>query len=301
MLKISQIYSCAVWNVYSIRKNPRIFCGFLLGLCLCFFLMQRIIECSTMFDTNIQLFELFIWCFADADSILFVSLAVLLFLFQIPRLDTPAYYLIFRKGRANWLLGQVLTSVIISLVYTLFLLGASMLFTLHSGHVLGSNQWSDTATILSFAPENFEVALTVVRKTIKLTTPYPCAATIFSLMAQYILFLTLLNLVFSIRLGKKAGIAAVIAVSLYAYLLNPQKLTMLLHIPEEVQYIANVLAAWISPLNHATYALHSFGYGNFPSIGQSHMVLGGMNLALLLSSYFSITHTEHIFLGGSHE
>ena len=146
--------------------------------------MQRIIECSILFHTDIQIFEPFIWCFADVDNILFVSLAILLFLFQIPRLDTPACYLIFRKGKADWLLGQVLTSVLISFAYTMFLLGSSMLLALRGGNVIWSDQWSDTATILSFAPENFEVALTVVRKTIKLTTPYDCAATIYFQKAQ---------------------------------------------------------------------------------------------------------------------
>ena len=90
MCKADRICSCAQWNLYSMRKNPRVFCGFLLGFCLCCFLMQRIIECSILFHTDIQIFEPFIWCFADVDSILFVSLAILLFLFQIPRLDTPA-------------------------------------------------------------------------------------------------------------------------------------------------------------------------------------------------------------------
>lgn len=301
MCKANRIYSCAQWNLYSIRKNPRIFCGFLLGFCLCCFLMQRIMECSILFHTDIQIFELFIWCFADSDSILFVSLAILLFLFQIPRLDTPAYYLIFRKGKMDWLLGQALTSALVSLSYTMFLLGSSMLLALGGSNVVWGNQWSDTATILSFAPENFQVALTVVRKTIKLTTPYDCAATIFFLMAQYILFLTLLNLLFSLMCGKKAGIVAVIVASLYGYLLNPEKLTVLLHVPEEVRYIANVIAAWASPLNHATYAMHRFGYGGFPSMLQSHMVFGILNLGLLLGSCFSVRNTERIFLGGSHD
>lgn len=301
MCKADRICSCAQWNLYSIRKNPRIFCGFLLGFCLCCFLMQRIMECSVLFHTDIQIFELFIWCFADSDSILFVSLAILLFLFQIPRLDTPAYYLIFRTGKMDWLLGQALTSVLVSLSYTMFLLGSSMLLALDGSNVVWGNQWSDTATILSFAPENFQVALTVVRKTIKLTTPYDCAATIFFLMAQYILFLTLLNLLFSLMCGKKAGIVAVIVASLYGYLLNPEKLTVLLHVPEEVRYIANVIAAWASPLNHATYAMHRFGYGGFPSMLQSHMVFGILNLGLLLGSCFSVRNTERIFLGGSHD
>ncbi len=299
MLNKSHVLSCTLWNLRSMRKNPRTICGFVLGFCLCFFLTQRIIELAGIFHTDIQIFEPFIWCFADAESILFASLAILLPLSQMPQLDAPAYYLVFRKGRINWLLGQILTAVIISFTYTLLLLGSAMILTLHRSFL--NNQWSDTATVLSFAPEQFEVALTVVRKTVKLTTPYHCAGAIFFLVAQYILFLTFLNLIFSLRHGKKAGITAVIVVSLYAYLLNPDKLMSALNIPQEIKYMANIIAAWISPLNHAAYAMHNFGYGNFPSIMQSHLVFLILNIVLLACSYRIVKKSEFMFSGGSHD
>lgn len=299
MFNISHILSCTLWNLRSMRKNPRTICGLFLGFCLCFFLTQRILELADIFHTNIQIFEPFIWCFADADSILFASLAILLPLSQIPQLNAPAYYLIFRKGRINWLLGQILTSIIISFAYTLLLLGSTMLLTLHNSFI--NNQWSDTATILSFAPEHFEVALTVVRKTVKLTTPYYCVISIFLLVAQYVLFLTFLNLVFSLKRGKRSGITAVITFSLYAWLLNPEKLTGILDIPQEIVYIANIIAAWISPLNHAAYSMHNFDYGKFPSIMQSHLIFMIMNACLLVCSYRIVKNSEFMFLGGSHD
>lgn len=299
MFNIRDILSCALWNLRSMRKNPRTICGLFLGFGLCFFLTQRIIELAGIFHTNTEIFEPFIWCFADADSILFASLAILLPLSQMPQLNSPAYYLIFRKGRMNWLFGQILTAVIISFGYTLLLLGSAMVLTLHNS--FWHNAWSDTATILSFAPEEFEVALTVVRKTVKLTTPYDCVVMIFFLVAQYILFLTFVNLLFSLKFGKKSGMTAVIAVSLYAYLLNQDKLISVLHIPQEITYIAHTIAAWISPLNHAAYSMHSFGYGNFPSIVQSHLLFTVINVFLLLCSYHMVKHSEFIFLGGSHE
>ncbi len=299
MLNINHILSCTLWNIRSMRKNPRVICSAVLGFFLCFFLTQRTIELSRVFNSDIQIFEPFVWCFADAQSILFASLAILLPLSQIPRLDSPAYYLIFRKGYINWLLGQILTAVIISFTYTLFLLLSSMALTL--GNSFLANHWSDTATIMSFAPERFEVALTVVRKTIKLATPYYCTFVIFFLIAQYMLFLTLLNLVFSLKFGKKSGVTAVIVVSVYAYLLDPDKFVALLNIPKELEYIANILAAWLSPLNHAAYAMHNFGYGNYPSIMQSHMVFGCINVILLIVSYLIVKKSQLIFSGGTND
>ena len=229
---------------------------------------EKTVSLAHLFGTNIQVVEPFVWCFADSDSVLFASLALLLPLSQIPRLDAPASYLVFRAGRRNWILGQVVTTILVSIFYTVFLLISTCLLAL--GRVSLSNEWSDTATVMSFAPAQFEVALTVVRRTIKQTTPYACAGSIFLLMAQYMLLLSLLNLAVSLRFGKRAGMNVVIAVSLLSYLLTPERFMVWLGIEQEgLRYIANLCAAWLSPLQQATYTMHSFGYDQLPTITQS--------------------------------
>lgn len=65
--------------------------------------------------------------------------------------------------------------------------------------------------------------------------------------------------------------------------------------------MANIIAAWISPLNHAAYAMHNFGYGNFPSIMQSHLVFLILNIVLLACSYRIVKKSEIMFSGGSHD
>lgn len=294
-----EIGTCVLWDFRSMRRNPRVLLGYALGFCLCFFLTQRIIELSSRFHTDIQMLEPFIWCFADTDSILFASLALLLPLSQIPQLNVPTYYLVFRRGRANWICGQIATTVLISFSYALLLLVSSVLLT--AGNSFWANHWSDTATVVRFAPEQFEVALTVIRKTVKLTVPYDCAGIIFFLLMQYVLFLTLLNLAVSLRFGKRAGMTAVIAVSFGAYLLTPDQWMNWLHIPPQLEYMANTLAAWVSPLSHASYSMHSFGYGGFPSVLQSHAVFGCLNLGLLLLSYGTAKNMEFSFSGGFYE
>ena len=45
----------------------------------------------------------------------------------------------------------------------------------------------------------------------------------------------------------------------------------LLHISEEERYKLYVIAGWASPLRHATYHLHNFGYDMLPTIQESVM------------------------------
>ncbi|NLG37613.1 MAG: hypothetical protein GX549_06315 [Clostridiales bacterium] len=287
-----------MWNLRMLRRNPRLIMSLIMGFLICFLLTEKTISLSREFLTDIEIFEAFIWCFADSDSILFASLALLLLLSQIPRLDTPAAYLIFRVNRLNWLLGQALTAIIISFGYTLFLLVCSVALT--AGNAFTANRWSETATLLSFFPAAFEVALSVMRKTIKLTTPYASTISIFLLMAHYALLLTLLNLAVSLRYGKRAGMLAVIALSLAAYLTTPDRFMTWLQLDANLRYWANLLAAWLSPLMHATYIMHSFGYDRLPTIAQTHLLMGGVNLALMAVSFIGVRTAQFTFSGGDH-
>jgi len=280
-----------------LRKNPRLIMSLFIGFLICFLLTEKAISLSNEFLTDIQIFEPFIWCFADSDSILLASMALILLLSQFPRLDTPAAYLIFRTNRFSWLLGQVLTALVISIGYTLFLLLSSMVLTANKAFF--ENKWSDTATLLSFSPASFEAALIVVRKTIKQTTPYSAAINIFLLTAQYTLLLTTLNLAVSLRYGKKAGMFAMIFMSLLSYLMTPDRFMTWLQLNENVRYYANVLAVWFSPLQQSTYIMHNFGYDQLPTITQSHLLFSSINTALTAVSFYSVQKVQFTFTGGN--
>ncbi|NLC46281.1 MAG: hypothetical protein GX766_03930 [Firmicutes bacterium] len=297
MFSIKNVLQCLLWNLRMLRRNPRLIMGLFMGFLICFLLTEKTISLTNEFPTDIQVFEPFIWCFADSDSILFASLALILLLSQFPRLDTPAAYLVFRTNRLNWLLGQVLTAFVISIGYTLFLLISTVILT--SGNAYFENRWSDTATLLSFSPASFEVALIVVRKTIKLTTPWSATIHIFFLIAQYTLLLTTLNLAVSLRYGKKAGMFAIIFMSLLAYLLTPDRFMNWLQLSENIRYYANVLAAWLSPLQQSTFIMHNFGYDQLPTITQSHLIFGSINTALTAVSFYSVQKVQFSFTGGS--
>lgn len=300
MFRAKSVLSCILWNIRLLIKNLRFYLGLFLGLLICFLLTEKTLSLSEIFGTNIQILEPFIWCFADSDSVLFASLALLLPLSQVPRLDAPASYLIFRTGRLNWVVGQAGTVLLLSIFYTFFLLICTCILT--TGNVFLENCWSDTATVMSFAPDPFDAALHVVRSTVKQTTPYSCAAVIVSLMAQYILFLSLSNLAVSLCFGKRAGISFTIAISFTAYLLTPDRFMVWLELDERLTYIANLLAVWLSPLQQATYTMHSFGYDSLPTIPQTHFLMGGINILLFLLCTAASKHIRFLFRkGDEHE
>jgi hypothetical protein len=119
---------------------------------------------------------------------LYASLVLMLMLSAFPRLDAAGSYVSFRAGRRVWLLGQVLTVLVITLGYCL-LLTCSMLLGAERVHF--HNAWSDTATLLSFSPDGFDPASAVTRKMLKLMLPYPALMQIFVLLFLFMVTLFL--------------------------------------------------------------------------------------------------------------
>lgn len=297
MFSLRQSLVCAGWNLYSLRKNPRFYMSLLLGFLLCWLLTDKTMAVSRTYMTNVQLLEPFVWCYADDDSILFSALVMMLMLSAFPRLDTPASYLIFRTTRLNWLLGQVITVLVLTLGYTLMILLSSMVMCIGC-NMFVANSWSETATMLSFSPTSFEVALAVMRKTVKLTTPYGCALQVFLLLFQYVLLMSMLQLTCTLLKSRKAGIMAALVINFTGYVLTPDRFMTWLHLPSEMQYYANLLSAWLSPLQHATYTMHNFGYDLLPRVTTSHLLLGGCSALLLVIAVVCMKHYSFNFTGG---
>ena len=290
-------FVCAGWNLYSLRKNPRFYMSLLLGFLLCWLLTDKTMAISRTYLTNVQLLEPFVWCYADDDSILFAALVMMLMLSAFPRLDTPASYMIFRTKRTSWLMGQVLTVLILTLFYTLMILVSSMVMCIGCNVFMG-NHWSETATMLSFSPASFEVALAVMRKTVKLTTPYGCAVQIFLLLFQYVLLMAMIQLAFTVLKSRKAGVMAALIINFAGYVLTPDRFMAWMELPHEMQYYANLLSAWLSPLQHATYTMHNFGYDLLPRLHTSYLLLGGTALLLMVLSLRKMRSFSFSFTGG---
>ena len=107
-----------------------------------------------------------------------------------------------------------------------------------------------------------------------MSNPYNCPATIFLLITLYTLLAATLMMVFNLMKNKFGGVLSVFILNLYGLLLDPRTIGKILNIPEGVQYKSNVISGWISPLNHATYYMHNFGYDLLPRLWHSYLILG---------------------------
>lgn len=144
------------------------------------------------------------------------------------------------------------------------------------------NMWSETAAILGYSGAGKTVALPALVKTLEMSTPYECMATIFLLMLLYGLLMAFIMLAVNLFKGQRAGVVSVFVFSLYGFLLNPELIRTLFNLPTELMFKANVAAGWLSPLNHATYHMHNFGYDLLPRLWQTYAIFG----VLILLCFF---------------
>ena len=106
----------------------------------------------------------------------------------------------------------------------------------------------------------------------------------------YALLLAFLMLLCNLRFGQRGGVAAALGFSLYGYLLNPETIRALLDLPAELMYRANVAVGWLSPLNHATYHMHNFGYDLLPRLWQTEGKVRKTNRCTFMNRQQGIIH-----------
>ena len=91
-------------------------------------------------------------------------------------------------------------------------------------------------------------------------------------MLLYALIMVSLMLLCNLRFGQMGGVLAAFGFSVYGILLDPKTVRMIFRIPDYEAYKANVWVGWISPLNHATFHMHNFGYDLLPKLWQSYLI-----------------------------
>ena len=292
---LHKVLSVAGYNFRMWRGNVRIFLTFALAFILCFLLSDKAARFAYDMNTAMQAFEPFIWTFGDANSVLLVSLLLVLLFADIPFLGAGVPYYLVRMKRATWAWGQLLYIVAATAIYMVFIFAATSLICAQNSFL--GNMWSETAAILGYSGAGRAVALPALVKTLELSRPYQCAFLIFLLMLAYTLTLVLLMLYCKLKFGKSAGVAAAFGFSLYGFLLNPELFKQLLHLPDEMMYRANVLTGWLSPLNHATYHMHNFGYDLLPRLWQTFLIFGALIGLLMFLILRAIRRYNFMFLG----
>ena len=292
---LHKVLSVCGYNFRMWRGNMRIVLTFALAFILCFLLSDKAASFAYDMNTAMQAFEPFVWTFGDANSVLLISLLLVLLFADIPFLGAGVPYYLVRMKRYTWAWGQLLYIVAATAIYMVFIFVATSLICAQNSFI--GNMWSETAAILGYSGAGKAVALPALVKTLEMSRPYQCAFVIFLLMLAYTLTLVLLMLYCKLRFGKSAGVAAAFGFSLYGFLLNPELFKQLLHLPDELMYKANVLTGWLSPLNHATYHMHNFGYDLLPRLWQTFAIFAALIALLMFLILRAIRSYNFMFLG----
>ena len=283
-------YNFRMW-----RSNARIGLTFALAFILCFLLSDKAAAFAYEMETTMQAFEPVVWTFGDANSVLLVSLLLILLFVDMPFLGAGVPYYLIRMRRRTWLMGQAVYAVLSTVLYILFIFAATSLICMGNSFI--GNMWSETAAILGYSGAGKAVALPALVKTLEMSRPYPCAGTILLLMLLYTLLMVFLMLYLNIRRGRAAGIVGAFALNLFGFLLNPQLFRQLFNLPDELMYKANVAVGWISPLNHATYHMHNFGYDLLPRLWHTFALFGLAVCLLYLLTLRAIKRYNFHFAG----
>jgi hypothetical protein len=298
MFRLREAWTVSTYNFRQWWKNPRIIITFALAFILCFLLSNKTIRFSSEFGTTMQIVEAFVWTFGDSNSILLASLLLVLLFCDMPFLGAGVPYYLMRIRRSTWILGQAIYILLATSLYLLFILISTTVICMNNSFI--GNMWSDTAALLGYSPAGKSAAVPAMVKTLELTTPYECMASIMLLMLLYTLLLVFIMLIVNIKKGQFWGITSVFIFSLFGFLIKPDTINFFLGLKEWEMYKANLLAAWISPLQHATYHMHNFGFDKLPRLWQSYAIFIGlillcfiMTLAAIKKYNFSFTGTDN--------
>lgn len=198
-----------------------------------------------------------------------------------------------RTKRSVWLAGQIVYVIAATTLYNLFLLVIQIV--LAAKFAFPGNVWSKTAALLGYGGASKGIVPVSV-KTMESMLPYECALQVFVLMLCYSLFIAAVMLYLNLMIGNAAGVIGAFAVNLYGFLLNPNLFQKLFHMTENQLYRANVLCGWLSPLNHATFSMHNFGYDYLPQIGMSIGIFLAAVILLIVVSGVKMRTYNFVFI-----
>lgn len=294
MSKLRQILIISWTNFSRWRRSPQVWLAFALGFVACFLLSGKVLDFAADQGTLLQLFEPFIWTFGDAGSILLISLCLLLLFADLPNLDNEVPLLLVRTSRFCWMAGQLLYLALATGLFVGFILVSTCL--LAGRQAYSGNLWSQTAAILGYSSIGESIAVPAFVKVLELTYPYPCTLHIFGLVLGYSMVLSACIFFFNLLKGHMGMLAGVIY-SGFGFFLNSQLISQWLGLDSMQRRFANILFGWLSPLNHATYYMHNFGYDNLPRLTDSYLFFGVSSLLIYLLAFRQVRNYAFHFTG----
>ncbi len=277
-----QICAAARFNFLGFFRNSRTVIVFLLSAIVCYLLSGRVYEAVIHFGAPMQAAEPFIWTFGDTQAVLLVSLLLIFLFSDLPKLSAFTPFYLVRMTRRRWLAAQLGYVVLVTVLYVAFVLAVTIALCMRDS--FPGNLWSETAAILGYSKTGRELHIPSTVKLMESIRPYGCMLQVAALMFGYSLTLGFLVLLGNLLPGRKYGMLLALGYSLYGFLLEPEVIGKLLGYEEYQLYRIRSLVGWISPLNHAVYGMHDFGYDDLPTVTQSLLIFAGVLGALALLS-----------------
>ena len=112
----------ALMQIKRWKHNPRIICTFVVLFFLCLTMTSEYVGYSEEIGLPIQIFEPFILMFTQKYSLLVIMLVFLLLYQDVPFINECTPYLLVRKNRLTWAIGQIQYICISTLAILLFAL-----------------------------------------------------------------------------------------------------------------------------------------------------------------------------------
>lgn len=293
--KIHTVLQMAFYNFRLWKGNVRVITTFILAFILCFFLTDKLIMFAEENHTTLQITEAFIWTFGDSNSILLTSILLLLLFADLPFLTTAVPFFLFRGSRVQWVIGQILYIGMATFLYLAFIFFSTCMLSMRLSYV--KNSWSKTAATLAYSGGGKEMKLPVEKKILEMSRPCETVITIFFLLLLYALVMMFIMLFLHIWKGRLVALVGTFLFCIYGVLLNPENIQKILNLPEAFYYKARVGLGWISPLNHATYSMHNFGYDKLPVIGESFAIFLGELIILTILTIKKMKYYNFEFKG----
>ncbi len=249
------------------HKNSRIKVAFFFAFIICLMLTKSVLSFADSYGTSMQILEGFIWIMGNAKSIFFVMIPLIFLLSDTPFMYELTPLCILKGNRKVWMGGQILYILCTTIIYMLFLMVSMCLMCIHISFI--GNVWSQTSAYIGYSGIGEKIAIPASVKAMETATPYSCFIQIFLLVTLYAMVIGVAMLFFSLSKNGEVGAWFGIGINLLGVLLSPQMFQTILQLPDGVFYKANLLFGWISPLNHATFYMHNFGYDYLPRIWMS--------------------------------
>lgn len=203
--------------------------------------VRRLIRNAMQVGQPVGIFEGFIMCLNHPYYLILFLVGFIFIMGSIPRLDSGQVFLIYRTGKKNWFLGEVMQVAVSAFVYILLLLAGCVISTLKYCYV--GNIWSNFTVYYeeAYKPLLSDSNRLIDGQVFRYYTPYASAlhgilllTLCLTLMGSIILFCAVMD-------KKLPGIVINLCLIFFVLIFNN----------------SHAAVMWISPFCHAFLALHN--------------------------------------------